>query len=209
MCEAASAPADFRFTDLLIYRVDALEVPAPMARSLMLSFLAPVALVAALFPARPCGASAPRYPDIMPLSQVKAGMRGYGLTVFRGTKIERFDVAVVGVVKKGSLAAPGHDMILVRMFGGPITSRHAYLIRGMSGSPVYINGKIIGAFSQGEPTTKEAGSASLNAFGTSTIADYVSGNTKYGSTSVRRVVFVRPSFEPATTGLLVTNVPSL
>jgi sugar lactone lactonase YvrE len=100
--------------------------------------------------------SIPRYPDIMPLSQVKAGMHGYGLTVFRGTKIERFDVAIVGVVKKGSLAVPGRDMILVRMSGGPMTKRHAYLIRGMSGSPVYVNGKIIGAFSQGEPTTKEA-----------------------------------------------------
>lgn len=129
-----------------------------MARFRMLSSLAPLTslfTIAALNLARPCGASAPRYPDIMPLSQVKAGMHGYGLTVFRGTKVERFDVAVVGVVKKGSLAAPGHDMILVRMFGGPITSRHAYLIRGMSGSPVYINGKIVGAFSQGEPTAKE------------------------------------------------------
>lgn len=45
-----------------------------------------------------------------------------------------------------------------------------------------------------EPTSKESGSASMNAFGSSTIADYVSGNTKYGSTSVRRVVFVKPDY---------------
>src|SRR5438105_5927633 len=91
----------------------------------------------------------------MPIGQVRAGMRGYGLTVFRGTTIDKFDVTVVGVVKKGSLIIPGHDMILVKMKGGPMTDRQANLIRGMSGSPVYINGKMIGAFSMGEPTTKE------------------------------------------------------
>jgi sugar lactone lactonase YvrE len=100
-------------------------------------------------------ASPPRFPDIMPISQVRPGMKGYGLTVFRGTQIVRFNVTVVGVVKRGSLIVPGHDMILVKMSGGPMTSRQANLIRGMSGSPVYINGKIIGAFSMGEPATKE------------------------------------------------------
>jgi hypothetical protein len=100
-------------------------------------------------------ASPPRYPDIMPIHQVRPGMKGYGLTVFRGTEIVRFNVTVVGVVKKGSLIVPGHDMILVRMSGGPMTRRQANLIRGMSGSPVYIQGKIIGAFSMGEPATKE------------------------------------------------------
>jgi len=102
------------------------------------------------------GASVPRYDDIMPLSQVRAGMEGYGLTVFHGTRIERFRVRVVAVIRKGSWIAPGHDMILVRMWGGPMTfPRRANAIRGMSGSPIYINGKIIGAFSQAEPTAKE------------------------------------------------------
>src|SRR5438874_12158766 len=100
-------------------------------------------------------ASIPRFDDILPLSKVHPGMVGYGLTVFRGTKIDKFEVTVVGVVKKGSLIIPGHDMILVKMKGGPMTDRQANLIRGMSGSPVYINGKNIGAFSMGEPTTKE------------------------------------------------------
>src|SRR5437588_7906420 len=113
------------------------------------------AAVIVVFASAASRASAPTYNDIMPISQVRAGMTGYGLTVFRGTKIERFGVTVVGVVKKGSLIVPGHDMILVRMTGGPMTTRKANLIKGMSGSPVYINGKIIGAFSQGEPTTKE------------------------------------------------------
>lgn len=100
-------------------------------------------------------ASIPRFDDVMPLSQVRPGMKGYGLTVFRGTKIERFEVTVVGVVKKGSLIVPGHDMILIRLSGGPFTHRGAYMIRGMSGSPIYVNGKIIGAYSQAEPATKE------------------------------------------------------
>ncbi|NLI01383.1 MAG: hypothetical protein GX446_18045 [Chthonomonadales bacterium] len=95
------------------------------------------------------------YPDIMPVAQIRPGMKGYGLTVFHGSKIERFDVTVVAVVRNGSLIAPGHDMILIRMSGGPMTQRGANLIRGMSGSPIYLNGKCIGAFSQGEPTTKE------------------------------------------------------
>lgn len=95
----------------------------------------------------------PRYDDILPVSQIKPGMTGYGLTVFRGTKIEKFGVAIVDVVKNAG--GPGHDLILVRLSGGPITLRQAFLIQGMSGSPVYINGKIAGAFSQGEALAKE------------------------------------------------------
>src|SRR5690349_20065163 len=71
----------------------------------------------------PANASIPRFDDIMPLSHVHAGMTGYGLTVFRGATIEKFAVTVVGVVKKGSLVVPGHDMILVKMSVGPMTLR--------------------------------------------------------------------------------------
>ena len=119
----------------------------------MLRITAVIAFVISL--AAPVAAQTPRYPDILPVGKIQPGMKGYGLTVFRGTRIERFDVTVVGVVKKGSLLVRGHDMILVRMKGGPMTERGAYLIQGMSGSPIYINGKIIGAFSMGEYTTKE------------------------------------------------------
>ncbi len=100
-------------------------------------------------------AAGPRYDDIMPASRLRPGMKGYGLTVFRGTRIERFDVTVVGVVKKGNFFFPGHDAILIRMAGGPMTERKANLIAGMSGSPIYVNGKVIGAFSMGESTSKE------------------------------------------------------
>jgi SpoIVB peptidase S55 len=101
---------------------------------------------------RPAQAAAPVYSDILPLSQVKPGMTGYGLTTFKGTTISRFGVKVIGILRKVN---NGHDLILIRMKGGPITERGANLIQGMSGSPIYINGKCIGAFSQGEAWPKE------------------------------------------------------
>ena len=100
----------------------------------------------------PAQAAPPHYSDIMPLSQVKPGMTGYGLTTFKGTTISRFEVTVIGIERKVN---NGHDLILIRMKGGPITERGANLIQGMSGSPIYINGKCIGAFSQGETWPKE------------------------------------------------------
>ena len=89
---------------------------------------------------------------LMPASEVRPGMKGYGLTVFHGTRIERFDVEVVDVMPKMNMGRP---YILVRISGGPITGRGAYLIQGMSGSPVYVDGKLIGAFSAGFPWSKE------------------------------------------------------
>lgn len=90
--------------------------------------------------------------NIMPVSEVKRGMRGYGLTVFHGTKIEKFDVLVLGVLKKMNT---GRDLIMVRVGGGIISSRGTGIIGGMSGSPVYINGKLIGAISYGATFAKE------------------------------------------------------
>ena len=104
------------------------------------------------FSERSAQAAAPLYSDVMPLSQVKPGMTGYGLTTFKGTTISRFDVKVIGILRKVN---NGHDLILIRMKGGPITERGANLIQGMSGSPIYLDGKCIGAFSQGETWPKE------------------------------------------------------
>ncbi|MGQ9699059.1 MAG: SpoIVB peptidase S55 domain-containing protein, partial [Armatimonadota bacterium] len=101
--------------------------------------------------------SAPPKPapgEYLPVSQIRSGMKGYGLTVFRGTKIERFDVEVIDVLKNSSMAN-GRDLILIRMKGGPITERGANIIAGMSGSPVYIDNKLIGAVSMGYTFPKE------------------------------------------------------
>lgn len=118
-----------------------------------LKIMAPAgALMFSLSAAVSARAAAPRYPDILPLNQVKPGMVGYGLTTFKGSQISRFEVRVVGILKK---ANSGHDLILIRMKGGPITERGANLIQGMSGSPIYLNGRVAGAFSMGEAFPKE------------------------------------------------------
>ncbi|HTE19393.1 MAG TPA: SpoIVB peptidase S55 domain-containing protein, partial [Armatimonadota bacterium] len=89
---------------------------------------------------------------IMPVSEVRPGMKGYGLTVFRGTTIERFEVDILGVLPKTNM---GQSLVLVKLSGGPISKRGAYLIQGMSGSPIYVNGKLLGAFSMGNAWPKE------------------------------------------------------
>ncbi len=79
-------------------------------------------------------------------------MKGYGPTVFRGTKIERFGVTILGVLQKMN---NGKDLILVRLEGGPVTKRYANVIAGMSGSPVYVNGRIVGAVAHGTAFARE------------------------------------------------------
>ncbi|MEI6914743.1 MAG: SpoIVB peptidase S55 domain-containing protein, partial [Armatimonadota bacterium] len=79
---------------------------------------------------------------ILPVSQVKAGMRGYGLTVFQGDKIDKFDVKVEGILPSVN---SGRPLILIRVGGGQLNRRAINIAEGMSGSPVYIGGKLIGA----------------------------------------------------------------
>src|ERR1700732_4718254 len=76
----------------------------------------------------------------MPVDQIRAGMKGVGRTVFQGTTIEEFQVEVLGVLKN---AGPKQDLILARLSGGPL--ERTGVIQGMSGSPVYIDGRLIGA----------------------------------------------------------------
>ncbi len=61
--------------------------------------------------------------QFMPLSELKPGMQGYGLTVFQGNKIERFDVTVIGVVKKGTKRTRRRHGSFVRPFDG---QEHGY-----------------------------------------------------------------------------------
>lgn len=123
---------------------------------------AALALVLTLVAAAAHAAPAPPKPlppfrlspgEYFPVSQVRPGMKGYGLTVFKGVKIERFAVEVVGVMPQGDMGRP---LVLVMLKGGPITERQANLIQGMSGSPIYINGKLLGAFALGETFGREA-----------------------------------------------------
>lgn len=74
------------------------------------------------------------------VDQVRPGMKGTGRTVMVGTKLEEFGAEVLGVLKDVN---PGRDMILCRLTG--IGLEHAGIIQGMSGSPIYIDGKLLGA----------------------------------------------------------------
>jgi hypothetical protein len=82
--------------------------------------------------------------EIMSLSEVRSGMKGTGRTVLKGNKIEEFDVEVVSVLTD----QPGQDLILVKT-SGDVIDRTGGIASGMSGSPVYIDGKLIGAVGYG------------------------------------------------------------
>jgi hypothetical protein len=88
----------------------------------------------------------------MPLSQVKPGMKGRGRSVFQGRTVEDFDVEVLGVMENAS--APKRSIILARLKGRGLEATG--VIAGMSGSPVYIDGKLIGAVASGFSFSKEA-----------------------------------------------------
>src|SRR6185295_6226407 len=88
--------------------------------------------------------------QFMSVDEVRAGMKGFGKTVFQGTKIEQFDVELLGVLRN---YAPKQDMILARLSGGPLA--RTGVIAGMSGSPVYIDGKLLGAVAFSFPYSTE------------------------------------------------------
>ena len=127
-----------------------------MKRGLILtvvgSLVLPVWTVRGQDVAPPAGFDGGRH---MRVGEVKEGMRGYGLSVFRGTKIERFDVEVISVLKNFN---PKHDVILVRLAGANL--EHTGAIAGMSGSPVFLKDergreRMAGAFAYGWPFVKD------------------------------------------------------
>jgi hypothetical protein len=82
-------------------------------------------------------------PTTLPLDEVRPGMVGVGRTVFSGNDLEDFKVHVLGVMR--NVIGPKRSLILARLEGGPLAKTG--VIAGMSGSPVYIDGKLIGAVS--------------------------------------------------------------
>src|SRR5579862_4884991 len=82
-------------------------------------------------------------PEIFPLSQVQPGMKGEAYTIFAGDQIEKFDLVVIGVMP--NFLAPKQSIILVQLVGPKV--EHTGVVAGMSGSPVYIDGKLVGALS--------------------------------------------------------------
>src|ERR1700694_6356793 len=77
---------------------------------------------------------------IFPPREVRTGQRGIGKTVFSGSTIEEFQVEILGVLEN---IGPRQSVILARLSGG--TLEKTAVMQGMSGSPVYINGRLVGA----------------------------------------------------------------
>lgn len=103
-----------------------------VARAVLTLSLALVALL-------PLRAAAP----LMPVSEIKPGMVGVGRTVFSGSTLEEFTVHILGVLE--NVMGPSRNLILARLEGGPLEKTG--VIAGMSGSPVYVDGRLIGAVS--------------------------------------------------------------
>ena len=117
-----------------------------------IKYYAVIALIITILPSILCASSDVSNDNFLPVSKLKRGMQGYGLTVFQGTKIEKFYFKILGIQKT---ANTGKDFIVVRIGGGPITARQTGIIAGMSGSPCYIGGKLVGALSYGMAFSKE------------------------------------------------------
>src|SRR5262245_58142762 len=79
----------------------------------------------------------------MSIDDIRPGMVGIGRTVFDGTRVEEFKVNILGVLE--NVIGPNRNLILAKLEGGPLA--HTGVIAGMSGSPVYVDGKLIGAVS--------------------------------------------------------------
>jgi hypothetical protein len=101
---------------------------------------------AALLVASTLGAA----PAIFPLKDIRAGQHGVGRTIFSGSRIEEFQVEILGVLEN---IGPRQSIILARLSGGPLAQTG--VMQGMSGSPVYIDGKLIGAVALGFEMAKE------------------------------------------------------
>jgi hypothetical protein len=114
----------------------------PIPRSLLLPICLAIFALAYFFcavtPSR-----AQQSTEILPLSQVQPGMQGYAYTIFAGDQVEKFDLEVLGIMP--NFLGPKQSIILVQLKGPKV--EHTGVVAGMSGSPVYLDGKLAGALS--------------------------------------------------------------
>jgi hypothetical protein len=103
-----------------------------------------VTVAAGVLPVPPLQAA----PAFFPASQIAVGMTGVGKTVVLGTRVAEFDVTVLGVLRN---AGPAGDLVLFRA-SGPTIRNVGGLAAGMSGSPIYLHGRLAGAFSYTFPS---------------------------------------------------------
>src|SRR3954453_7617887 len=100
-------------------------------------------VAAAIALAVSCLVPLPPATSLMPLGEIKTGMVGIGRTVFEGAELQEFKAHILGVLH--NVQGPHRDLILARLEGGPLAKTG--VAAGMSGSPVYIDGRLIGAVS--------------------------------------------------------------
>src|SRR5438128_4614090 len=112
-------------------------------------------------------------PAQMSVGEVRPGMVGVGRTVFDGTHVEEFKAHIIGVIE--NVMGPQRNLILAKLEGGPLADTG--VIAGMSGSPVYVDGRLIGAVSY-----------SLGSFSKEPIA----GITPIGEMTTEATLPVRP-----------------
>jgi len=120
----------------------------------VIRFLLPAVMLATAFPwqtgSAQTAAPAVTPAAIFPLKSVQPGMRCVGRTVFSGNRIEEFEAEILGVLDN---IGPKQSLILARLSGGPLD--HTGVLQGMSGSPVYFEGKLVGAVAMAFPFAKD------------------------------------------------------
>ncbi|MDR3753333.1 MAG: SpoIVB peptidase S55 domain-containing protein [Terracidiphilus sp.] len=132
------APAYFSIAYFLF---PALAVTAPALLAAQAAGQKPAAASAQQPAAQPPGA--PRNPAFFPLNQIRPGMTGTAWTIFQGSTPEPMQVEILGVLR--GARGPGQDLILAKLHGAK--PEFTGVVDGMSGSPVYIDGKLVGALS--------------------------------------------------------------
>lgn len=136
------------------FRLRQIAVPGLLALACLVPAAATAAQIQGQPPAPTQPIDRPQMPVAMPtisVDEVKTGQKGYGLTVFAGSEPERFEVEVVGVMRSVS---PGVDYILGRLTGKGL--ERSGVASGMSGSPVFIDGRLAGAVAFSWPFSHEA-----------------------------------------------------
>src|SRR6201989_3378336 len=121
-----------------------------MRRHAVVLFALLLALVAPVL-AQTGSEGSPRKVEYSPLEDIRPGQKGVARTVFTGSEPQEFGVEVLGVLT--GYPAPRQSLIIARL-SGPLVDRTS-VFAGMSGSPVYIDGKLVGAISYAFPFAKE------------------------------------------------------
>src|SRR5258706_14373107 len=109
----------------------------------ILMLVIPLALLSFLGSSNCLAQAQPQSNETLPLDQVRPGMQGYAYTIFAGDQVERFNLEVIAVLP--NFLGPKQSIILVQLKGPKV--EHTGVVAGMSGSPVYIEGKLAGALS--------------------------------------------------------------